>query len=823
MLFNWFARDMVIAARTFARQRTLASAALAVITLGVGCATAGVSIANWILLRPIPGVTNAAGLATIWFGVWPKDPDGQVSSAFVSYRESRQIANGVSGVTAMAGVAGGEAAVGTEGGEYKWTGVEWVMPEYFTILEMRPQLGRWFSVDEDQPPVASPVAVISDRLWSDRYAHDAKVVGRHVIINGETFTVIGVAPRGFHGERRLVDADVWVPGNSQALTEHYPLMAAEDNGVSFFEFVARLAPGITRESVQRQLDARVAQVLSATRPPAPDGEISARVIGGLGASPSDRKLAELARVVTGVPLLVLLIACANLVNLFLLRGTLLRPQTALRRALGASFWRLAREQLIAGALIGAIGSAFGVALSLLLVRLFDGAVIAHFEVQHIGTDLRVLCSAVVLSLGIGMVAALAPVLVEARADIPSRLNETGRSTSGRTHGVRSVLAVLQLAASLTLVSTCFLLVRSLNELRRIPLGFDPSGVTVVTTEPSVFGFTADQEGTYLADLRLRLGEIVGVEEVAIGASPLSGSTFPAALSSSSATGGIPAVQVHAARYSVGPGYFRTLRIPIILGSDFVQGDSATDVAFLNETLARQMFGSANPVGLSVDSRGFRGRGVVAIHYRVLGVVGDIRSDGINRMPQPVIYVGLHEVPYKGTMLVRTHLTSAKVETAIRSAASSIDPRFPLHALQNLSSVVDRQLGETLHLTRVIGALAIAGLGVAAVGLYGLVSFGTAQRSREFAIRLALGARPYTVLMLVIRDAGRIALLGVILGTVLEVMCAKLVSSFLYDVGRLDLMAYAAATIVLIAVVFLACIGPAKQAARVDLVDALTSH
>ena len=806
--------DLRYALRSLARTPGFTAVAVLVISLGVGTTTASFSIANWLLLRPVPGVHDDGRLATVWFGHW--SDGGGVSPSFLSYPNYADVMRSVTALSGLAGYQVASAAVGGAGAAAHNVSGGFVTANYFEVLGARLQLGRAFTADEDRPPDGTAVAVISDRLWSDMFNRDPAVLRKTIRVNGRQFSVIGVTARGFQGTERAGRDDIWLPGNTHVYVRHLspPASMTGRSGIGFYEFVARLAPGATFEQAEAQLQAGTRH-LAELHPDVNEqyaAEVRPVLFPGIGSHALGRRpLAATMRLLVGVTALVLLIACANVANLLLFRGITARGDVAVRRALGASLGRVVRQHLAASTLLGLAGGALGIVLALWLVGLFEGVRFVASEVHSVSLDWRVLAFACGASLVTGVIAGLAPAWSAGRADPLPLLKAGGPTETGRRAPLRRALAVAQLAIGVVLLVGALLFVRTLQRLAAVDLGFDPTGVTVFSAEPHDQGYSPERTRAYWEEFSRRLRATPGLQSVALASVvPFVGPGWGARIR---AAGKPDVPPFHVGANQVSPEFFATLKIRLLRGAGFVRSDSGQDVVVLNQTLARRLFGSGDPVGQLVEIDGGH-----QLH-RVVGVAADSRWRSLDQDPGPFVYRPL-ALNHPRMLLVRSVLADRETAAAIERIAAELDSSLPVAFIKPITGGIADDLSERHLFAKMLGLFGAIALGLAAAGLYGLVGFGVALRTREFGIRTALGAEPASILRLVLREAALLAAVGVALGLAAAALGTPVIQSRLYGVSALDPVSYAGAAAALALVAFVASLRPARMATRVDPVKAL---
>jgi predicted permease len=819
--------DIRYALRSLARTPGFTAVAVLTLTLGIGAATAGFSLFNWVLLRPVPGVQDGARLADVWFGQHRKD--GSVGVSGISYEQQNAMLTGVPALAGMVGRQGytmsflvGDAVPSRLSGEF-------VSASYFDLLGVRPFLGRGFSAEDDLFPNGARAVVISHRVWREWFGSRADVLGQTVRINAIPFSVIGVAPRGFQGPERLGDVDLWLPGRNYADVARLPAAARErwsgSGSGGYYQFVIRLAPGATFAQAEQQLQVALQQIAPADSQAREDfSKVSAKVYPGIGLFALGRDLVvRPLRLVMGIVALVLIIACANVANLLLLRGAGRRGETAVRIALGASRRRIIQQHTAEAVVLATSGAGAGVLLAVWLTALFRGTQLARLEVRDVGVDWRVAAFAVAVALVTALLVAVAPALAAQRTDVSAGLKNS--ATQATRAPLRGGLVVLQVAVSLTLVVGALLLARTFEQLARVPLGMDPAGVLAFAVQPRDVGYDGARTRTYYREVVSSIDALPGVDRATIAQNvPFVCCTHSLRVG---LPGGEPNARVGANANTIGAGYFETLGIPILVGRDFTRAEVLTDSAIasppalLSEGLARRLFDTENPVGKILELPRYQGP---SMRLQVVGVAGDSRWNSLEREVPLMLYLplGYDGIVDRAQLLVRT-TGSTDVGATVARAARALDANLPLGDPKSVPTAISRNQSPRRLLLRLLGVLSIVTVVLAAVGLYGLVSHGVALRTREFGIRMALGAAEHRILMTVVRGGLRLAVVGIVLGGFGAVALTRLLRAYLFGVSPFDPVSLIVAAVALAMAALLACWIPARRASRVDPMVALRSE
>ena len=792
----------------------------------MGATTTIFTLANWALLRPVPGVTDPANVSVIWVGQYNDRGGFTVSS--LSYLNLADAASRLQAFSVGAYQGCGGPVAG--GGQVaRNLSMQCVTASFFEVLGVRMQVGRPFTAAEDRPPSPFLGAVISDRLWQSMFQRRPDVLGQTLDIAGVRFAILGVAPRGFHGTERLSTADVWIPGSSQPIIRHMPALRFDNReGAGYYELVARLKPGATWAAAKGEMEALRAWLQEQY----PEDNAKFRttgfhLMGPIGPHPLGRTMMQ--RVVGttafGASALVMLIACANVAGLLTIKGLGRRHETAVRKALGAGRGRLIRQHIVEGLLLWAAGGAGALALLLLLRRTLDVAAVMGMGTIDITPpiDWRVLAFTAAVSLAVGVLFSLLPAVRATREEAAATLRATSQTSTGRSV-VGTSLTVFQLGAALTLLVGAFLLVGTLRHLSAVPLGFNAGGLYVFLLQPGAIGYTEAQSLTYLEDFQHRLRAVRGIESVTAGrAAPFLGSR---------STTRIRSVDADPQARPLEPGtnhvfdtaFFSTLGIRVTRGRGFEAADLEAArrgegrVVILSDNLARRLFAHADPIGREVE---FPVLGRKGQRFQIVGVVSSARYRSLVSEPEDLVYEPAppNSTRRDITMIVRA-APGVPVAEEARRIAAVLNPSLPLTLFMSMDESVGRARREWDSLARLLGILAGLAAVLSAVGLYGVVAHSVAERQREFSIRAALGASRGDVWRLVLRQSATIIGAGIALGLAGAYAFAKVLTTRLVGVSPLDPGLWATAAGVLIAVAVVASLRPAFTASRVNLNDML---
>jgi putative ABC transport system permease protein len=772
-----------------------------ILGLGIGANSAIFSLVDHALLRPLP-YPHPERLVAVWQCRPEKGwlRQGFAGADFADWcRESTQLEGMAALSTRSMNLSGSAEPQELCAGRVSWN--------FFQVVGVYPRLGRGFLPPEDVAD-GPRVAVLSHGLWARRFGSDPGMVGRSLRLDGEDWLVVGIMPRGFQFDHQLRQCDLYVP---LALERRL----RTDRGAHFLSAVGRLRPGATAASAQAELEGVAARLAQAF--PESNRGVTARVYPLQEELTRDHRHTLL--LLMGAVALVLLIACANVMNLMLARSSRRERDTAIRAALGATRWRLACQGLLESALLGLAGGAAGLMLANFTLAGFRASLGLQGPEARSGlADFRVLAFALLLALATALAAGLVPAFQHQDRRLGQALKEGSRGTGGRAqHRLRGLLVALEMAIATALLVGSGLMLRSLWHLHALDPGFRSERVLVAQVGVPAFRYpTGESRITYTRNLLRRVADLPGVQ--AVGASdtlPMGGSTTGSVYS----VEGLVLDDPVALDHRVSPGYFQAMGIPFLRGGDFSPSSEAT--AIVNESFARRHWADGDALGRRISVEGSGGP-----WKTILGVVGDVRQEALNAPPEPEIYFSMLELPpvhapLSGFSLVlRTAGRPQSWIPALKQALRESDPELPVGNPRTMDELVRRSGRETRSRSALLTGFALLALGLAGAGIYGVISFITAGRTREIGVRMALGARPEDVLGLVLGQGLRMILLGLVLGLGAALALGRVLESLLVGVEPRDPATLVAAAGVLLAVGVLACLGPALRAARVPPATAL---
>jgi predicted permease len=792
-------RDLRYSLRTLVKHKGVNAVAVLSIGLGIGANATIFSIVNRFVLRPAP-VGDPATLLSL--STIPKGERCCNHFPLPVYEDVRTQAHSFSSMAAYYELI--PASIGGSGEPEKVWG-QGVTTNFFDVIELPMVLGRGFASGED----SAPLIVLSETLWKSRFGADPQIVGKPILLSGRMFTVVGIAPAAFRSVGQILDTRFWVPlGLTRQLVANLPPDRARD--YHWLSVVGRMRPGVKRSEVEAELNTIGARL--ARSYPATDKDITFPV-DQAGSLPQREKSAVLVflSALSIVVLLVLLIAGANVANLLFALAITRQREMAVRLALGATRARLRKQSLLESLLLALGGGVLGVALSmgathgLSAFRVpapipLDLAVSADWHVQLFSFVLSVLCG---LALGVGPAwAASRPKLVNALK------GEDAMARPGRRWTLRDLLVVGQMAMSVVLLSVTILFLRSLESAAKIDIGFRSQGLMMLSVDPRLNGYTAEQTSRFLAQLRARAAALPGVDAAV--------STDVALLSGGNRSEGFT-VTGHAGKDAAFT--YADLYTRLVAGRDFQPGAAnGPRTAVVNKAFAERLFGNANPIGQHVDS----GRWT----YEIIGVAGNAKSRTLGEDARPILYRSLDQSIVDDpsdmgyALVVHTRGNPALLAESLRRQVYALDPAMAVYNEETMDEHIRAAYSLPRIAATLFGVFGAIGLVLAAVGLYGVMSYGVNRRTREIGIRMALGARPGSVEGLIVRRGMILAAIALALGWPAAWMLSKLAASFLYGVQPHDAITFAAAPMLLATVALAACWIPARRAAQINPTEAL---
>ena len=801
-----FSREILYASRALRKSTTFSSAAVVTLALGLGSTTAIFSIVESVLLRPLPFPEPERIVVPESRNKVSGDRWSITYADFMDWRDNHTFEYVAPYQETQMDLTGGDEAVRVKAAA--------VGQQFFQVTAVRASRGRLLE-ESDFSPDAPRAIVISDRLWRTQFGMRSDIVGLDVEINASKRPIVGVLPADAGWP---VDADVWVPLRIASETD--PDLQRRDNFI--FGGLARLRPGVTLEGTRSAMAALASRASAAE--PAIRKDVTTEptpVLEWMLGPTTPRALWMLLSAV----ILLLLIACVNVANLQLARAAARKRELAVRSALGATRLRLLRHTLVESALLAIVGGIAGVVLARWLVKLM--VVAAPPDIPRIdaaAVSLPALAFGAIITMLVALISGLVPALNAARSDPHRAVGEGGvRTSSARASTqTRRTLVIVELALSVVLLLGAGLAIRSISHLRNVDPGFDPTSVvTASITLPGVRYDSADKVVRVLTELRDRLAAAPGVEAAAIAsASPLGGGGFYLGrMMSAEGRDPVPANEVAVNWNVTTPGYFDVLRVPILRGRDFTAHDDAAapPVMIVNESFAKAMFGRENPIGRrAMSTRDEK------VYREIVGVVRDVKYFGARDSSRALVWV-----PYaqknawnQGIITIRAHGDALNAIPTMRRELRAIDGSIALANVMTMNQALEKSMAGDRMIAILLAAFAALALILAAVGVFGMLSYSVAQRTHELGIRMALGARKRDVIQLVVRETLPMVAVGVLAGLAVGLGLTRFMESMLYEVRASDPATVAGVALVLCGVGLTAALLPARRAAAVSPVVAL---
>jgi len=806
-------QDLRYGARSLARTPGFTIAAIIALALGIGANSAILSVVDGVLLRPLP-YAHPERLVTIL------DKGSVAPAAFLDFQKQAHSFGHMGAAEywtpAITGVAEPEKLYALR-----------LTNDIFPMLGVRPTLGRVWTADEDRTGREHEV-VIAHGLWVRRFASDSAVLGKSVILDGNAYTIVGVMPRGFgFAPFWATRAEIWAPLALDA-------RAGDRDGSSLRVFAA-LKPGVSIESAQSEVTAiasHLEQIFPGTNGDVRVTDLTTQVVG---------KVRTPLLLILGAVAFVLLIACANVAHMLLARAARRQREIAVRAALGASRARMVAQLLTESVLLATLGGAAGLMLAQVGVRVLAAQGASSIpRAATITLDARVVLATALITLITGVAFGLVPALRASKTDLTSSLKEGERgSTEGRKNRTRSVLIASEFALALMLLVGAGLLIRSFAAMQSLNPGYDPANVLTMVVPVTGTSSSADgRRAAFYDGLLAQIRAMPGVQSAsAINHIPIGGDNWRLPFRVDGRPEPLPHDAPHAAYEVVMPGYFSTMRIPMSAGRDVNATDNLASppVVVVNEFLATKYWAGESPLGkrisLGNDSSG------APIWVTVVGVVhSTIHSDWTappdeevflpfaqqkNLLSNPAGHYSYMSLAIRAACPARsTNCDAARFTPAVRAAVRSLDPNVPLAEVQTMSSLVEGATARERFYLTLLAAFAAVAVALAAVGIYGVMSYAVSRRTHELGLRMALGAKPSLLLVNVVRDGMTVAAIGGAVGIVGALAISRLMATLLYGVKATDPLTFIAVAVTLGVVALVACYIPARRATKIDPLEAL---
>jgi predicted permease len=828
-------QDVRYALRGFAKSPGFTAVAIGTLALGIGANTAIFALVDKVMLRLLP-VRDPQQLVLLRSPgptrghTWSDDDDAK-SFSYPMYRDLRDRNTVFTGLLAEFPFDVSLAA----GGQTERAAGELVSGNYFALLGVSASAGRILTPSDDGAPGANPAVVLSHGYWSRRFASDPSIVDRTIVVNGAPLTVVGVAQAGFSGIQPGRSADLFVPISMKAQMTPF-WNGLDDPKDHWVQLVGRLQPGVSVRAAEarllplyRSLLSDFAPLLKIHGPELRDfrNRRVELVPGGHGRTPLRSGFGTPLLSLMAMVALVLMIACSNLAGLLAARGAARQKEYGIRLAIGASRYQLVRQSIVECVLYSFFGGAAGVAVAGWTLHALLAAFPPDADLRQVaaGIDPRVLTFTAVASLLSGLLFGVSPAVRAARLDPARMLGGAGRgsvSAGGDVLKFRQWLVSAQVALTLILLVAAGLFVDTLRNIARVDVGLNPDHVVGFSVSPKLNGYSPARTAEFARQLTERISSLPGVTSAA--------ATEIATLAGNDSGGNITVegappetAEIHVNRIGVGPGYFRTLGIPLLAGRDIAWTDDlpSPKVAVVNETFARRYFPGRNPLGGRLV---FGGKSSPP-DTTIVGIVRNSKTSEVTEKERPVLYLSYLQNPRLGTLTfyLRSVPPPEALGPVLRAEIAKIDPRLPLYDFKSLQTQID----DSLIVQRLVVLLSAAFGGLAALlaalGIYGVLAFAVAQRRREIGVRVALGADPSAVRGLVLREVARFIAVGAAVGLPAAYALGRAVSSILYGVDAGDVRIFAAGVALLSVVSLAAGLPPALRAARLDVMDALRSE
>jgi len=818
--------DIRYALRMLAKNPAFAGVVVLTLALGIGANAAIFSLLDQVLIQSLP-VANPDELVVL-SAYYPKDGPGiDGSFSYAMYQDLRDRNSAFSGVIAR----GGTQMNVTYGDRTERVLGELVSGNFFEVLGVRPWAGRFFTQDDDRTPSAHPVAVLSYSFWERRFNKDPNIIDKTILVNETPLTVLGVAPPGFYGLDLSNNPDVRVPLMMTPVFNPLPTTRLTSRRHQWLSVMARIKSDITPEQAEASLAVTYQQIrqMEADQLSASISEFNREryLTGRIAALPGDQGLRHMQKelktsllLLFGATCAVLLILCANLANLMLARATVRAQETAVRLALGAGRLRLLRQWLTEGVVLAAIGGAVGVFIALWIKAGLIAFIPADFK-QNLSAsvDWRLYAFILVVSLVIGLAFSLAPAIRAARQVFSPGLQLESRSftSAGRLLSLRSGLILVQVALSLPLLVSAALLLKTLQNLRSLDTGFGKDNVLLASVNPALNGYQKERSIAFYDDLLAKTRALPGVK-------------FASLATDSPISGGWDQIGVVVEGYTPKQGermscdatwissdYFKALEIPFVTGRDFDDHDrvGAPKVVIVNERMAKHYFGTTDVLGKHI---GFED----VADTTIVGVVKDAQYVNLRESRRRHFYLPTtQEKQLTGlTLHVKTTTPPDLVAEELRAQLKAIDPHLPLYNIKTLSTEIDESLVQERLVTWLTAAFGVLATLLTALGLYGVLTFSVARRTREIGIRVALGAQRRDVFRLIMIKGVILVGVGVAIGLAASFGLSRLMSSLLFGVAPNNIATLVGVSAGLIVVALLACYIPARRATKVDPMVAL---
>jgi putative ABC transport system permease protein len=821
-------QDLRYGARQLTRSPAFTIVAALTLAIGIGANTALFSFAHAVLGRPLPQIGHPEGL--VWFA--PTDVRGGPRALMLSYPDFLDYRDSTRAFSLASAIGNGQFSI-SSGGEPARVRGALVGGDYFAMLEVRPQLGRPLTRDDDRADVTQPAVVISDHLWRERFDASPTAIGTPMTVDGKRLTIVGVAPAQFNGAEHSERIDLWIPiayaGTILPGFEHF----LTQRGTWWLTGMGRLASGVSAtqaSAAMATVAARLALVDSVEH-----GHMTARVLPVTsGLAPNDgNDIAPIAALASTVTLLVLLIACANVSNLLLGRAVARRREIAVRLSLGAARGRIVRQLLTESLLLAALASGIGFLMATWATDLLAAMIPAPIDVTP---DSRVLGFTLAIAAFTGIAFGLVPAMNATRRDVTAALKDSAPGSDRSRRRLQRGFVVAQISLSLVLLVTAGMFLGGLYKASKIDMHFDATdNVLAASFDIGMQGYTAERSTVFLDQVSERVRALPGVEavsftnQVPLGERHIGTDVTIEGNADASTNAGVSrGVQLsHGSSLEVyestiRPQYFRTIGIPIEKGRDFTAADrtGSEPVVIVSEDFAHEAWPNGDAIGKRLSMNGDKGP-----FMTVVGIAREALTMGLSERRRPIVYIPQTQHPKVTdlTLLVRRNGVAADLGVPVRKIFRELDRDLPVYDIQSLAQYrhdrgAESRMGSSL--LTIFGSLAML---LATIGVYAVMAFTVTQRTREIGVRVALGAARTQIMQLFVGEGLRLASIGVVVGILLSAAVAKALSATFFGITVTDAVPFAAGAIVLAAAAVAASWIPARRATRIDPMAALRSE
>src|SRR5215510_471120 len=809
-------QDLRYGARMLMKKPGFTLIAVVTLALGIGANTAVFTLIEGAFLRPFP-IAEPERVVALSL----KTKSGELNAfSYPYYKDFRDRNEVLSGVIAHSFAQFHLS----HNGDNQYVHGYVVTGNYFDVLGVQPALGRAFTPEEDREKLAHPVVVISHGCWQRRFGGDPGIVGQEVILNNHKFKIVGVAPKGFQGMMLAYDPEIFMPVMMQPWATPGYDWIDERNESNLLAF-GRLKPGVSFEQAQASLSLLI-EHLAKERPDTEANRVVEITPPGFP-TPEWRKTGVgLAAVGMAAVALVLLVACANLASLLLARATERRKEIAVRLSLGASRWRLIRQLLTESVMLSLLGGVIGVLLAMWLLDL-GLASMPSLDIPtavHIKLNGLALLFTLIVSLITGALFGLAPALQATKTDLVSALKDSASLSGYRRSRLRGGLIVAQIAMSLLLLIVAGLVIRSLQRVETLDLGFEPERRLMMSFSLSLQGYDEAQAGQFQKRLMERVRALPGV----ISASytnfpPLSLSRYRATEANVEGQETTRGANTTYVMYAIaGTRYFETMGTPMVVGRDFAEYDTSDNqrVVIVNEAFVRRFFPRLKAPAEAIGKRYWHS-GDGSAWYQIIGVAKTGKYWTIGEAPSPFVWFTLAQRPWGGVDLVaQTEGDPSRMIGVVRDEIKRMDPNLPVTDARTMTEHLRASLAPARGAAAVLGGFGLLALAIAAIGIYGVTAYSVAQRTREIGVRMALGAEAIDVVKLIVRQGMTLTFAGLAVGLVGALAMTRLMASVLYGVSATDAATFVVVPSLLALVTLIACYLPARRATKVDPMIAL---